>query len=219
MLFKNEREFSNKLIQQAKNYGFDVTRIESHGTSVGIPDMFIQGFGKDWFVELKCDSSVSIYDERVKVKWRPGQQAWALRYFNAHRTAYYNAPNDAFYGKNTVTLLACKDGIIFIPMDRMRRDNVVHRPDNVMQGIPYEYIHLFNIFRLISAACTYYDGFNTYEDAVEFMVHDCHLQEFMMDVHVDELTDLNAAAPFNSSTFSEYKMDVFCTLYSLTLNR
>ncbi len=50
-------------------------RVESHRTSVGIPDFFIAYKGTVTWLEVK--SQMKQGDQRyVRVDWRPGQQAW-----------------------------------------------------------------------------------------------------------------------------------------------
>lgn len=99
----NEKQFGHSIIRELNNLGLDCTRIESHGTSVGIPDLFVQGYGYDMWIELKCDMKQSIEQAKFKVPWRPGQQAWMMRYFNAHNK-----------NRCGVTLMRCKDGILVI---------------------------------------------------------------------------------------------------------
>lgn len=73
-MYRTEAEFSRAIITKLKSENIDVTRLESHGTGVGIPDMFIQGNGHDCFLELK----------NSKIVFRPGQLAWHETYYLKH---------------------------------------------------------------------------------------------------------------------------------------
>lgn len=112
----SEYDFGRSFAGKLKKEGFDVTRIESHTTN-GIPDMFVQGFGTDYWVELKTMTG-SIKQGKWKIKWRPGQQAWAKRYLLAHGEF-----------KCTSTLVKLDDGFLFIPMGHYYEGNTVLTKD------------------------------------------------------------------------------------------
>lgn len=91
-MYKNEAAFVHAIMDQLKAEGTDCVRLESHGTEVGIPDLFVQGHGHDCFVELK----------NKQIIYRPGQEAWHKRYYNKHARR-----------KSVLTLCARDDGIVF----------------------------------------------------------------------------------------------------------
>lgn len=95
MKYKNEAMFSKSLIDRLTAAGFNITRIESHGTMRGIPDMFVQGHGFDVWLELKNGNS----------NWRPGQFGWCYRYYLEHNKK-----------KCVLTLRSMDEGIAFYPM-------------------------------------------------------------------------------------------------------
>lgn len=110
-VFKSESAFSSWLTTVFNKAGFDVTRIESHGTGNGIPDMFVQGHGYDIWIELKNEPYVDCpaqcdykHAAPLHVKWRPGQQAWARAYTLSHLI------------KSTLTIVALNRGFAIIPM-------------------------------------------------------------------------------------------------------
>ena len=107
-MYESEAKFSRSLIAQMKSIGFDVTRIESHSTGNGIPDMFVEGNGIDFWLELKNSKTDS-----NKVAWRPGQQAWMRNYFLLHQT------------KCCLTLKAMPSGVMVVPMIDTYNDNLV----------------------------------------------------------------------------------------------
>ena len=83
-MYRTEAEFSKALTARLRKEHIRVTRIESHGTGNGIPDMFVDGRGVDTFLELKNDPTISIHNKVIKVAWRPGQKAWMFEYFCKH---------------------------------------------------------------------------------------------------------------------------------------
>ena len=110
-MFKSESAFSSWLTGVFNKAGFDVTRIESHNTGNGIPDMFVQGHGYDMWIELKNEPYVDCpaqcdykHAAPLHVKWRPGQQAWARVYLLSHVI------------KSTLTIVALNRGFAVIPM-------------------------------------------------------------------------------------------------------
>ena len=102
-----EAEFSKSLSGMLYGAGYSITRLESHGTSVGIPDMFVQGRGTDFWMELKSMPDKK-FGDMLTVKWRPGQQAWMYDYFLAH-------------GKRKCCLTAIKlqDKAVAVPMTQI----------------------------------------------------------------------------------------------------
>ena len=103
----NEAEFARSLSGRLKKSGFVVTRIESHGTGNGIPDMFVQGHGDDFWLELKYDKNLKPDKLHVKVQWRPGQVAWMYEYFLTHSRV-----------KCCLTVVGCPDGCYVIRMSK-----------------------------------------------------------------------------------------------------
>lgn len=139
-MYKTEHEFSKSLSDRLTKAGLMVTRIESHNTGNGIPDMFVCGRGLDTWLELKNDTKLSIKDKAIKVAWRPGQVAWMYIYFQKHRT------------KSCLTLVAVSDGIFIIPMTATFKDHIVYNP----QSISYEDFKWINIWRVLEAMSVYW---------------------------------------------------------------
>lgn len=139
-MYKTEHEFSKSLSDRLTKAGLMVTRIESHNTGNGIPDMFVCGRGLDTWLELKNDPKLSVKDKVIKVAWRPGQVAWMYTYFQKHRT------------KSCLTLVAASDGIFIIPMTATFKDHLVYNP----QSIGYEDFKWINIWRVLEAMNTYW---------------------------------------------------------------
>ena len=139
-MYKTEHEFSKSLSDRLTKAGLMVTRIESHNTGNGIPDMFVCGRGLDTWLELKNDPKLSIKDKVIKVAWRPGQVAWMYTYFQKHRT------------KSCLTLVAASDGIFIIPVTATFKDHTVYNP----QGICYEDFRWINIWRVLEAMSVYW---------------------------------------------------------------
>ena len=83
-MFSSEANFARSLSAKLKKHGYNVTRLESHSTGNGIPDMFVQGKGKDVFLELKNCPKLSVFNQYIKIPYRPGQVAWMYDYYLYH---------------------------------------------------------------------------------------------------------------------------------------
>ena len=203
-MYKTEHDFSKSFSDRLAKARLMVTRIESHNTGNGIPDMFVCGCGLDTWLELKNDSKLSIKDKVIKVAWRPGQVAWMYTYFQQHRT------------KCCLTLVAVSDGIFIIPMTEPFKDHIVHSP----QSISYEELKWINIPRVLDAMSTYWVKCNndnrTYLDMLNSFV-----DEFYPGVDYDpeclfnpDLLDKTA----NAKMFNSKKLDIIMTLEATVRN-
>ena len=201
-MYKTEHEFSKSLSDRLTKAGLMVTRIESHITGNGIPDMFVCGRGLDTWLELKNDPKLSIKDKVIKVAWRPGQIPWAFTYFQKHIT------------KCSLTLVAASDGIFIIPMtDTFKEHKVIDS-----QSISYEYLGWIDIPRVLTAMSTYWvrDSDKTYLDMLDSFV-----DEFYPGVDYDPEClfypeSLNKSADIK--LFNNNKLDIAMTLEATILN-
>lgn len=202
-MYKTEHDFSKSFSDRLAKARLMVTRIESHNTGNGIPDMFVCGRGLDTWLELKNDSKLSIKDKVIKVAWRPGQLAWMYTYFQKHIT------------KCCLTLVAVSDGIFIVPMTETFEDHVVYNP----QSISYEDLKWINIPRVLEAMSTYcmkqYSK-DTYLDMINSFV-----DKFYPRVDYDpeclfnpDMLDQTA----NTSVFNDGKLDIIMTLEATTRN-
>ena len=201
-MYKTEHEFSKSLSDRLAKAGLMVTRIESHNTGNGIPDIFVCGRGLDTWLELKNDTKLSIKDKVIKVAWRPGQVAWMYTYFQKHRT------------KSCLTLVAASDGIFIIPMTATFKDHVVYNP----QSIGYEDLKWINICRVLDAMSTYWikDSDENYLDMINSFVG-----TFYPGVDYDpeclfnpDMLDITA----NAEVFNNMKLDIIMTLEATIRN-
>lgn len=112
-MWENEKLFGKAVMSRLKKEGFSCTRIETAATVNGMPDLFVQGRGIDAFIELKNDKTLHSSTGTFKVKWRPGQLAWAAEYRQKHLKTF----GDFVLAKVSWTFVGGKDGnIIAIPM-------------------------------------------------------------------------------------------------------
>jgi hypothetical protein len=95
-----------------------VQRIESGETGRGIPDLYIRTQKREIWIELKNSYKQSIFDSKWKIGWRPGQQAWSLRYKKV-------------CSLHTYTIVALRDGFLCIPMIKLYGDNIVGKGECV----------------------------------------------------------------------------------------
>ena len=201
-MYKTEHEFSKSLSDRLAKAGLMVTRIESHNTGNGIPDMFVCGRGLDTWLELKNDPKLSVKDKVIKVAWRPGQVAWMYTYFQKHRT------------KSCLTLVAASDGIFIIPMTAIYKDHVIYNP----QSISYEDFKWINIWRVLEAMNTYWikGSDENYLDMINSFV-----DVFYPGVDYDpeclfnpDMLDKTA----NAEVFNGNKLDIIMTLEATVRN-
>lgn len=201
-MYKTEHEFSKSLSDRLAKAGLMVTRIESHNTGNGIPDMFVCGRGLDTWLELKNDPKLSVKDKVIKVAWRPGQVAWMYTYFQKHRT------------KSCLTLVAASDGIFIIPMTAIYKDHVIYNP----QSISYEDFKWINIWRVLEAMNTYWikGSDENYLDMINSFV-----DEFYPGVDYDPECLFNPGMldkTANAEVFNGNKLAIIMTLEATARN-
>ena len=203
-MYKTEHDFSKSLSDRLAKARLMVTRIESHNTGNGIPDIFVCGRGLDTWLELKNDPKLSIKDKVIKVAWRPGQLAWMYTYFQKHML------------KNCLTLVAASDGIFIISMTEIFTNHIVYNPNSISYGD----LKWIDICRVLTAMSTYWvkcnDDNRTYLDMLNSFV-----DEFYPDVDYDpeclfnpDLLDKTA----NTKVFNGIKLDIIMTLEATTRN-
>lgn len=201
-MYKTEHEFSKSFSDRLAKARLMITRIESHNTGNGIPDIFVCGRGLDTWLELKNDPKLSIKDKTIKVAWRPGQLAWMYTYFQKHET------------KCCLTLVAASDGIFVIPMTEIYTNHIVYNPNS----ISYEELKWINIPRVLTAMSTYCvkDSSKNYLDMLNSFV-----DEFYPGVDYDPECLFNPDMldePANTKVFNGIKLDIIMTLEATTRN-
>ena len=201
-MYKTEHEFSKSFSDRLVKAGLMVTRIESHVTGNGIPDMFVCGRGLDTWLELKNDPNVPFNAPWIKVAWRPGQTAWMFKYFQKHLT------------KCCLTLVAASDCIFIIPMTAVFTNHVVYNP----RSISYDELKWINISRVLTAMSTYClkHSNDTYLDMINSFV-----DEFYPGIDYDpeclfnpDMLDKTA----NIEVFNSGKLDMVMTLEATIRN-
>lgn len=110
MTFKNESSFKKYILDKLKQDGWFCQNLESRQTGVGIPDTFILKSIFHTYIEFKYDKTTM--SEVDSVAWRPGQKAWAFRYYNA--STYVGMFGTSHFV--TWTVVGCTDGILLIKM-------------------------------------------------------------------------------------------------------
>lgn len=208
-MFVTENDFSMSFTAKLSKLGMRTTRLESHGTGNGIPDIYIDGHGFDCFIELKNDKKLSIHDKTIKVQWRPGQQAWMYEYFLKHKRS-----------KCCLTIIACSDGWFIIPMTQVFKGNIIHNADNF--SISYNDLKHITICRLLHFMSTYfmhsYDTFRTAIIAMVDMFWHCK-DGTTIDYDPEVLwNSKNVDDIFDSSMFESSKIDMFLTLENTLMN-
>lgn len=203
-MYKTEHDFSKSFSDRLAKARLMVTRIESHNTGNGIPDVFVCGRGLDTWLELKNDPKLSIKDKVIKVAWRPGQLAWMYTYFQKHMF------------KNCLTIVAVSDGIFVIPMTEIFTNHIVYNPNS----ISYEDLKWIDICRVLTAMSTYWVKCND-DDRTYLGMLNSFVDEFYPDVDYDpeclfnsDMLDKTA----NTKVFNGIKLDIIMTLEATTRN-
>lgn len=201
-MYKSEHEFSKSLSDRLVKAKLMITRIESHNTGNGIPDMFVCGQGLDTWLELKNDPKLSIKNGIIKVAWRPGQIAWTYTYFQKHLT------------KCCLTLVACSDGIFIIPMINTFKEHIVYNP----QSISFDDFSWINIPRVLTAMSAYWikGSSENYLDMINSFV-----DEFYPNVDYDPECLFNPDLldkPADAKLFNRNKLDMVMTLEATMRN-
>lgn len=83
-MWQTEKQFSNFVLKKLRNKGFNCTRIESASTSSGFPDVYMMGYGEDFFLEFKNTPAIKPVGGLYKIPWRPGQVKFGLEYMYNH---------------------------------------------------------------------------------------------------------------------------------------
>lgn len=123
-MWGSEKNFSEYIRAKLRAAGFLCQRIESGSTGLGIPDMYVQGHGTDYWIETKFMRRAYPTGE-AKVSWRGGQQAWAKEYAQ-HHVQIHSRPAATFMHKFTWTAVGFNDGTFaFIKMNKLFSSNIV----------------------------------------------------------------------------------------------
>lgn len=204
-MYATENDFSTFLTAKFSKLGIRVTRLESHGTGNGIPDMFVDGHGFDCFIELKNNKKLSIHDKIIKVQWRPGQQAWMYEYFLKHNKS-----------KCCLTIIACSDGWFVIPMTKIFKENIIYNADSY--AIAFDNLKNITIGRLLDLMTTHFARTDTYRTAIIAMV-----DKFWKSTNIDYDPEVlwnskNVDYVFDSNVFESAKIEMFLTLENTLKN-
>ena len=199
-MYNTEHDFSKALCSKLKKARTFITRIESHGTSNGIPDLFVAGVGWDCWIELKNMPDKSIYSKVLTVPWRPGQIPWALQYFNTVCT------------HNCLTIVACCDGVVIIPMICAFEKHKVYNPI----GITWKDWSRINVPRVLNAMSTFIRGFDNYLGLINKL---CAVFYPGVDYDPECLWNPNLLYyPVDYKVFNSQKLDVIMTMEFTAMN-
>ena len=111
MLMK-ERDFSRKLRNALRSEGFSVRPVETGGTNVGFPDLFVTGHGVATFIEVKSRPAMTVAEVNADSDslLGPGQRQFAREF--AVGTSEGN--NE---GKRCLVIACCSDGVLAMSVD------------------------------------------------------------------------------------------------------
>lgn len=113
-MFNSEAEFRMALCKALDAKGFFTQKLEVEGMNVGVPDLFVGKHYIQEFFELKLEKTPAPKKGKpVTVHWRPGQQAWAYKYFKR-------------INKPMFTIIQYNDSLAVLPLfGIIYKDNIV----------------------------------------------------------------------------------------------
>lgn len=113
-MFNSEAEFRTALCKALAAKGFFTQKLEVEGMNVGVPDLFVGKCYIQEFFELKLEKTPAPKKGKpVTVHWRPGQQAWAYKYFKR-------------VNKPVFTIIQYNDRLaVLAQFDAIYKDNIV----------------------------------------------------------------------------------------------
>lgn len=192
-MYNTEKDFGKTVMTKLKKEGMSCERIESHNTGLGFPDLFVQGRGFDCWLELKNCKTASIMQDKLRIDWRPGQQAWYERYYAAHRGE-----------RNVVTLMSCHDGVVVVPNCMLYAGNYVEQPFY----LNWKEFKKYSLHRLLYIATHTFDHtHNTNREALLYMVGRCYPSGLDWDpaiVYGPAVDDAYDKWEFNKQKFPAY---------------
>lgn len=188
-----ESDFSRSFSGRLKQFNLDVTRLESHGTSVGIPDMFVQGHGFDFFLELK----------NKKLVYRPGQKAWHYNYFLRHGRE-----------KCVLTLISESNGIRIVPGIKVWEKN---KPDFTwfIDNKELSMVPLVSLFHCLTTVNLVH---NTYRQAIGCLATDYFPDSLDYDPDAIWPADIDLDEQFDWFVWEQLKCGIFLTLNRIYRN-
>lgn len=132
-MYSSEATFSKALMSALKrSIGAKVLlRIETGETSAGIPDVYCCSKLVHCWLELKNMSTAHINQKNWTIRWRKGQQAFALMF---HQTT----------GNQVLTVVALNQGFLLIPMHKLYMKNIVSVDDVLRVTTLKELVSILN---------------------------------------------------------------------------
>lgn len=116
-----ERDFSRKLRKALKAAGFSVWPVETGGTAVGFPDLFVAGNGLAAFIEVKSRPSMTVEQAAACPDLLgPGQRQFAKEYSIGTTGAGSG-------GRHVVVAVCCEDALLFL---RLKKDGELEHVDS-----------------------------------------------------------------------------------------
>ena len=151
-MWKNEKEFVTYFMSKLKAAGVDCSRIETPATGVGMPDLWIQAAGDDYFIEMKLvkhDLPAAIDMEYASevIPWRPGQVAWGVRYSLNHTIRH--PEGNVRMVKHSWTFVGMNDGVIAIRMGKVYSNNLIAYNDKCVHTWSKKEFSKLNVLKFL----------------------------------------------------------------------
>lgn len=202
-MWSTEKDFGKFVMNKLKKDGLVPIRIESASTISGMPDLYVEGAGDDYFIELKNMNKKHVTDSEWKVPWRPGQQGWSQKYCINHTKKVHE---QYIRRKYTWTFVGLYDGVLLIRMAEYNEDSKVHTDGVHVFKFTTEEFRATNL-RLFLKMYTYtvmpvlYDGMSWYtylSQMVRFFIEEVYGSQYC-NVDVPYPEDFVDEINFNSA--------------------
>lgn len=107
-----ESDFSRKLRKALRAEGFSARPVETGGTNVGFPDLFVVGLGVATFIEVKSRPGMAVAKavDAADTLLGPGQRQFAREFAVGTSPRYGDA-------KHCLAFVHCKDGVLVMRVD------------------------------------------------------------------------------------------------------
>lgn len=150
-MWATEKDFGKFMMNKLKKDGLVPIRIESASTISGMPDLYVEGAGDDYFIEFKNCRQADVTSDYWKIPWRPGQQGWAQKYNINHTRNIHNVYTRRKY---TWTFVGLSNGVLLIRMCDYNENNRIYCEDANVFKFTNEQFKTVNI-RLFLKMYTY----------------------------------------------------------------
>lgn len=179
-MWETESKFVHYVANKLNKEGAFMMRIETGSTARGVPDMYVQANGDDYWIEFK-----NCKKEPVEIPWRDGQQSWAHKYC---KHTLQRITSDVYKLKYSWTCVGSPSGITLIRMNKIWEDrkpdpSAIYKVDKYDKITDILFAHSYDVMDYSS------DAYNELEWYIRLMSPLCvgdidyYLEDYKEDVN------------------------------------